>query len=115
MKAKYKALLFTVIAILLASSIYSGLQSMVERHEKVHQKIFEAFGVKSKIEIGFLEGTTEPKFDGYETPESLRIIRSLTVMNELVSYQFMTFYLLIAPMIAGIFIIMLILILKITK
>jgi len=82
---------------------------MVERHEQVHQKIFEEFGVKSKVEIGFLRGSTEPGFDGYETPESLRIIRSLTVMNELVTYQFYVFYLVVSPMIAGILIIVLIL------
>jgi hypothetical protein len=104
---KLKIAFILLVIILEVAGILAGLQSIVSRHEQVHQKIFEEFGVKSKIELGFLSGATEPLYDGYENPESLRVIRTLTSVNEIVTYQFYVFYLITAPMIAGISILIL--------
>jgi len=115
MKTKYKALFVIFLAVLLALDIVFGLQSIVEKHETVHAKINDNFGIKSKITTDFLAGSTEYSFNENNTKEDIRIIKSLHSVNELVTYQFYTFYLQLSLQILLIVIMLFIFYMKVEK
>jgi len=112
MKIKYKILTFSFIVILLVLTIITGYQSIVEKHEITHAVINKNFGIRTEIKTDFFSGTATYTYPDNFPEEDRRIIKSLHSINELVTYQFLIFYLLLAPQISGILMILLVLVMR---
>lgn len=86
----------TIAIIFLVLFVFTFMLNVYE-HEKVHQKIFQAYGVKSEIEFNLLSARTvsEPIT---LSQEERRQMNSMHAVNEMVSYQFGVMYAFITGM-----------------
>jgi len=112
MKLKYKVLSIGLIVFLLILSIFSGYQSIIERHEFTHEAINTQFGLESKTTVNLFSGSVDYTIPEDFNREDLKIVKSLHSMNELVTYQFSTFYLLISLMMMSILLILMVIVIK---
>ena len=73
-----------LLMILLIFFTFSILATTIYMHEKVHQAIFESYGISSKVNYGFIF-TTEP-INASDWAKCNENCRSLQLMNEVVGY-----------------------------
>jgi len=99
-------LVIGIIGFLLFLTIFRGYQNIIGKHELTHEAINKQFNLKSKTTINLFSGSVEYTYSEDFPEEDLRIVRSLHAVNELVTYQFSNFYILISLMMAGILIIL---------
>lgn len=73
--------------ILMMIAGYLTLRIDTEQHEKVHQLIFEDFGINSTIELNGLEGMTRAYIPMNMSQEDLRFMNLAHEMNEIEAYN----------------------------
>ena len=74
-----------LLTILLIFFIFSILATTIYMHEKVHQAIFDSYGIPSKVNYGILLWTTEP-INASDWAKCNENCQSLQLMNEVVGY-----------------------------
>lgn len=102
-KTLIKISMIICLMILLVTTIYSGLQSIILKHEITYATINKNFGIETEeISVNFLKGNIRYEIPEGFKDEDLKILKSLHSINELVTYQFVNFYLLLFFIISAI-------------
>jgi len=96
-----KAIILLFITILLVVIGYIGIQSIIGMHEQTHVKINEVFNIKSEVEMGLMDGSVS-YIPVNLTKDEAKELKIYHLLNELTTYQFYNFYLLLYPMFASI-------------
>lgn len=94
-----KAVILLIMIILLVATGYIGIQCILGMHEQTHVKINDVFNIRSEVEIGLMDGSVA-YIPVNLTKDEAKQLKVYHLLNELVTYQFYNFYLILYPMFA---------------